>query len=212
MEVTWYTKSYVARELSVRDYVDWLVGVAWEYVHQPDDLAFDAVVRWTMDHVDGLEKKTAIAVMSMIIEDGGGVLDMCMDIVSAQRPPRWQKMREALRIRDGVPLEYQPTSGTGCECARCSGLSVDATDCKYLESDISVVDRMVGNLNLELALSMMDEPFWMYDLRQEQLHVDGLKCKFREDNPPDKPGGNWSRQQRHDSISARMRSQYHRGT
>lgn len=211
--VIWQGESHAVRVLSVRGYIEWLSQIAQPLVSaDPDaiDAHVDACLDWLVEQTVGLTKARAIALISMEVEAGRGVLDACFDVLNAQHPPRWDSIKKSLRVSASVPMEYAGKKRGGCECARCSGISESPADCKYLAENVSVIDRMIANLDIAFATKMMDEPWWIYDLHREQQHVSALKMQWDDEQKDASPQSQADRNSRHKAISRRMIRRYHK--
>lgn len=193
--------------ISVEQWVVWTVDILPGLVADGDADDLTRACLWLSGILDMSIDETVDLVRAEFERSESSVADMVQQLIDAQLP---EGVDRALQISSGVPEEWRMTKGAGCECALCSGLAGDATDCKYVAAGVRVVDRLIANIDVELAASLWDKPLALYQVRRTQKHWDAMRMEHRREHPPGDPRTSASTSERRRAIAGRLKKKHRR--
>lgn len=193
--------------ISVEQWVVWTVDILPRLVDDADADDLTRACMWLSNILDMPVDETVELVRSEFERTESSVADMVQHLVDAQIS---KGVDRALQVSSGVPKEWKMTKRTGCECALCSGLGGDATDCKYVDADVSVVDRLIANIDVELAAHLWTKPLSLYQIRRAQNYWDAMRMEHRREHPPGDPRTSAPTSERRRAIAARLKKKHRR--
>jgi len=79
-----------------------------------------------------------------------------------------QNLAQCLTLVYGADKLDRSKLNKVCACQACSGLSDDASDCRFVSAEVSIGTRLIANQEPDLIASMWGLPYSLYALACEQ--------------------------------------------